>query len=98
MAHYRAPRADSDLDDIWLYLASESGSVDVANRVVDSITDQFFLLSRHPHMGRLRDEFGAGSRTFTVGEYVIVYTVEDRDVLILRVVHGRRDIESIFED
>lgn len=99
MAHYRARKADADLDDIWFYVANESGSMDVANRLIDSITDQFFLLARHPYLGRPRDdEFGVGSRSLAVGEYVIVYSVEDRDVWILRIVHGRRDIESIFED
>lgn len=35
-------------------------------------------------------------RSFPVGEYVIVYCVDGRDVLILRVVHGRRDLEALF--
>jgi len=48
-------------------------------------------------MGRSRDEdFGLGCRSFAVGEYVIVYCVEANDVLILRVAHGRRDIEALF--
>ncbi len=64
---------------------------------IDSITDRFFLLSSHPYLGRARDDdFGAGSRSFPVGEYVIVYCVEDDDALILRVAHGRRDIEALF--
>ena len=33
---------------------------------------------------------------FSVGEYVIIYRVENDDVLVLRVVHGRRDIEAFF--
>jgi hypothetical protein len=32
-----------------------------------------------------------------VGEYVIVYSVEGADVFILRVVNGRRDLETLFE-
>jgi plasmid stabilization system protein ParE len=48
-------------------------------------------------MGRSRDDdFGGGCRSFAVGEYVIVYDVELEDVLILRVAHGRRDIEALF--
>ena len=31
------------------------------------------------------------------GEYVIVYCVENKEVLILRVVHGRRDLEALFD-
>jgi toxin ParE1/3/4 len=97
MAHRVAPRAAADLDDIWYHLAKESSSIDVANRLIDSITDRFFLLSGHPYLGRAReDDFGVGSRSFPVGEYVIVYSVEDGDVLILRVAHGRRDIEALF--
>jgi toxin ParE1/3/4 len=97
MAHRLAPQASADLDDIWYYVAKESGSLEVANRLIDSITDRFFLLARHPYLGRSRSEdFGIGSRSFPVGEYVIVYCVEDGDVLVLRVAHGGRDIEAMF--
>ena len=97
MAHRVAPRAAADLDEIWYYIAMESGSVDVANRLIDSITGRFVLLSGHPYLGRARDDdFGPGSRSFPVGEYVIVYCVEDENVLILRVAHGRRDLEALF--
>jgi plasmid stabilization system protein ParE len=49
-------QVEADLDGIWAYVAKESGSVDVSNRVIDSITDHFFLLSRHPQLGRRRDD------------------------------------------
>jgi toxin ParE1/3/4 len=97
MAHRVAPQAEADLDDIWLYVAKESGSMDVATRLVDALTDRFLFLATLPYAGRTRDEdFGAGSRSFAVGEYVIVYCVEGQDVFILRVVHGRRDLEALF--
>ncbi len=98
MSHRVAPQAAADLDDIWYYVAKESGSVQVADRLIDSITDRFFLLASHPYLGRARDDdFGVGSRSFPVGEYVVVYCVVDANVLILRVAHGRRDIEALFE-
>jgi len=97
MAHRLAPQAAADLDGIWYYVATQSGSIEIANQLIDSIADRFFLLASHPYLGRAReDEFGVGSRSFPVGEYVIVYCVEDDDVLILRVVHGRRDMEMPF--
>jgi toxin ParE1/3/4 len=99
MDHRIAPRAASDLDNIWLYVARDSGNIEIANKLIDSITDQFFLLASYPRLGRARDDdFGAGSRSLAVGEYVVVYCIEDEYVLILRVVHGRRDIESLFGD
>jgi toxin ParE1/3/4 len=99
MAHRVSQRAEADLADIWYYIAKESGSIEIANRLIDSISNRFFLLATHPHLGRSReDDFGIGSRSFSVGEYVILYCVEDEGVLILRVAHGRRDIEALFGD
>jgi toxin ParE1/3/4 len=99
MAHQVAPQASADLDNIWYYVANDSGSSEIADQVIDSITARLFLLGGQPYLGRPRDDdFGIGLRSFPVGEYVIVYLVEDedKDVLILRVVHGRRDMEELF--
>ena len=52
--------------------------MEVADRLTDTITERFFLLAGHPYLGRARDDdFGVGTRSFPVGEYVIVYCVED---------------------
>jgi len=72
--------------------------MEVATRLIDSITDRFFFLATFPFAGRARGEdFGAGSRSFAAGEYIIVYCVEGADVFILRVVHGRRDLDDLFD-
>jgi toxin ParE1/3/4 len=98
MAHRVAPRAESDLDEIWVYVARASGSMDVATRLIESLADRFLLLAKFPFAGRIRDEdFGRGSRSFAVGEYVVVYCIEGHDVLILRVIHGKRDLEALFD-
>ncbi|MCL2660660.1 MAG: type II toxin-antitoxin system RelE/ParE family toxin, partial [Acidobacteriaceae bacterium] len=61
------------------------------------ITDRFYSLACFPFMGRSREaDFGPGYRSLAVGEYVIVYCIENQDVLILRVVHGRRQLEALF--
>jgi toxin ParE1/3/4 len=97
MAHRLSPAAEAELDDIWFYIAKESQSIEIADRLVDSITDRFFLLATHPHLGRRRgDDLRPGLRSFSVGDYVIIYRVENDDVLILHVMHGRRDIETLF--
>ena len=97
MAHRVAPRAEADLDDIWLYLAKESGSIEIANRLIDCITDRFITLASFPYIGRSREEdFGPGYRSLVVGEYVILYCVENEGALILRVVHGHRQLEALF--
>jgi toxin ParE1/3/4 len=97
MTHRVAPRAEADLDDIWLYVAKESGSIEMANCFIDTITERFFTLACFPYIGRSREEdFGPGYRSLAVGEYVIVYCVENEDALILRVVHGRRQLGALF--
>jgi len=97
MRHRRSLLADSDLDDIWYYVASQSGSTDIADRLIASITDRFLLLASHPNLGRARDEdLRPGLRTFPVGEYVILYRIEDEDVVILRVLRGSRNIAALF--
>ena len=97
MGHLRTPQADSDLDEIWYYIATKSRSVEIADRLIDSVTDRFFLLASHPNIGRARDEdLRPGLRSFPVGEYVIIYRIQDEDVLILRVLRGSRNIEALF--
>ena len=97
MGHRRTPQAYSDLDEIWYYVATRSGSIETADRLVDSITDRFRLLATHPNIGRARDEdLRPGLRSFPVGEYVIIYRIQDEDALILRVLRGSRDIPALF--
>jgi toxin ParE1/3/4 len=94
MAVFVSPRVKSELDDIWLYVATESASIDVASQIIDSITEQFVRLSKHPQLGRRRDDLRLGLRSITVGSYIVIYRVEGSNVRILHVVHGRRDIKS----
>jgi plasmid stabilization system protein ParE len=56
MAIRFGPQVEAELDEIWIYIARESGSIDIADRLVTAITDHFFLLSKHPQLGRRRDD------------------------------------------
>lgn len=97
MGHRISTEAERDLDEIWLYVASQSGSVEIADRIVDTLTDRLFLLSSHPHIGRDRSrDLQQGLRTFPAGDYVIFYRIEDGDILVLRVIHGSRDIPALI--
>jgi len=48
-------------------------------------------------MGRNRPEFGEGVRSFVVESYVIYYR-HDANILIARVLHGRRDQAAAWSD
>ena len=97
MAHRLAPQAETELREIWHYIAQESGSAEIADRLIDSITRRFYLLSTHPYAGRRRDsDLRPGVRSFPVGEYVILYRIENKDVFILHVLRGSRHLEALF--
>src|SRR5438046_665126 len=83
--------AERDLDRIWHYVAKKSGSIEAANRAVDSITEGFPLLARQPSAGRSRDEIERNLRSFPAGEDVIYYCESGPRVIISRVIHGKRD-------
>ena len=59
--------------------------------------ERFWLISRHQHIGRGRDEdLRSGLRSFPVGKHDIIYRAEDEDVVILLVLRGSRDMETLF--
>ena len=96
MAYRLSVLAEQDLDEIWSYVAEDANPT-TADRLMDAIVDRFELLAEQPRMGRLRPAFGAGVRSFTVENHVIYYRHEG-DVLIARVLHGRRDQAAAWSD
>jgi len=98
MAHRLAPQVEFELDDIWYYVARESGSIKIADRLIDSITNCLYLLASHPYVGRLREDLRPGLRSFPVGQYIVIYRIDETDVLILHVLHSHRDILRVFDE
>jgi len=81
-------RAESDLDDIWLYVRDGKRQFGVASRwSTPSRRDSFFSRGSRTQADP-RSRFRLGTTAAFVGEYVIVYSVEGPDVFILRVVHA----------
>lgn len=62
MPHVRSPQVDSDLDDIWYYIATETGSADVADRVIDGIVQRFLLLAKYPPCSRLYGSYASSEK------------------------------------
>jgi len=76
MAHRLSPRARADIDEIAYYVAMQSGSLDTADRLLESIYERVLLLEQCPHAGRRRDELRPGLRVFAVGQYLVVYRLD----------------------
>ena len=91
-----APSAVADLDEIWAYLAKK-GSIELAERIVNSLTHRFSLLARNPGTGRSRPELRKDVRSFPTGNYRIYYRPEKRGVVrILHIRHAARDERNLF--
>jgi toxin ParE1/3/4 len=88
--------AEEDLKDIWAYVAENNP--EAAGRLIKEITRRFALLRDNPHAGREQDKLLVNLRSFVVKNYFIFYLPFEGGVEILRVLHGSRDIGSIFED
>lgn len=90
MNGYRLSKlAQRDIDSILDYGAEHSGMAG-AERIAWRLQELFGLLSRNPAMGRWSRVVARGVRKFPVDEYIVYYAVEDRRVLIARILHGKR--------
>jgi toxin ParE1/3/4 len=90
-----AGAAEEDLKEIWAYVAEYN--LEVAGKLIKEITRKFALLRDHPQMGREQGKLLVNPRSFAVKSYIIFYQPFEGGIEILRVLHGSRDIERIFE-
>lgn len=88
--------ARMDVQEIVAYI--EEDNSDAASAIVDRLFDRFVSIAKMPEIGRLREEFGTGLRSFPEGNYLIFYRLTSRGIEILRVLHSARDIEAIFDN
>jgi toxin ParE1/3/4 len=90
-------QALQDLRDIWRGCAEFSG-LKIADDRHQAIKAKIKLLSQFPQAGRSRDEILVGLRSIAVEPIVIFYRITKTHIEITRVLHGRRDIDAIFND
>lgn len=88
----RSNLADEDLIDIWLAIGKEDPLA--ADRVLAAIERRWQQLADHPSSGVERRDVGKGIRHLVTGSYLTLYRVTGNDIEILRVLHGRRKIDS----
>jgi toxin ParE1/3/4 len=86
--------AKSDLADIRHYIRQDKPAA--ADRQISAFFRRFQMLAGNPELGQRRPELGSELRTFSVGNYVIIYRASAGGAEIVRVVSGYRDIEALF--
>ncbi len=95
MSRYRLTfPAKQDLKEINEYLAWYSPAA--ARSLKEKIKQQCQLLADFPGMGRNRDRFEPGLRSFPLDDYLIFYRPIAVGIEIVRVVSGYRDLDSLF--
>ena len=87
-----APSAARDLEEIWLHIADDNPSA--ARRQVARILSAADGLRDFPDMGKARDRLASGLRSLVEAPYVIFYYPHPNRIEIVRVFHGRQDIEN----
>ncbi len=90
----KRPQAETDLDEIWLYIAQDNP--DNADAFLDKIEECCQALAQFPFIGTNRDELMSGLRSLSVGNYLIFYLPIEDGIDVVRVLHGMRDIDAVF--
>jgi toxin ParE1/3/4 len=90
-----SPRAYADIADIYKYIAQHSPSA--ATAVVAQIRVTSLLLARYPGLGRETDI--PGVRMFPTARYpyLVYHKVQQDELVVIHVRHGRRDTPKADE-
>jgi len=96
------PRADVDVDEAAEYYANHGG-LEVGLRFLRAIQQAYTFLCENPEAGPqslYRHQSLQGLRRWPVPgfeNYLVFYRLVDDWVEIVRILHGARDIEALFE-
>ncbi len=89
--------AEEDFTEIVSYIAADSPSA--ANTLANEIEKNLELLSDNPKLGRIpRDEEirNLGYRYIIIQNYIIFYTIDERTILVHRILHSARNYKSLL--
>jgi len=93
------PEAEDDLVSIKKYITDELENHIAAINTVAKIMKRIRLLESFPELGmRLSSviNFATDYRLLVCGNYLAFYRIEENDVLIIRILHGRRDYMAVL--
>jgi toxin ParE1/3/4 len=87
--------AEADLDNIFEYVAPDNAAA--AFRLVGRLRAAARRIGQAPRAYVLRPEYGADMRCAFYQSYTILFQIVRSRVEVLHVVHGARDLKSLFE-
>ncbi|MFZ2988346.1 type II toxin-antitoxin system RelE/ParE family toxin [Ideonella sp.] len=86
-------RSEVDLEEIGDYIAMDSPMNAV--RFIDELRVACQKIGHMPTGYQPRPELGEGLRSSTLKSYTIFFVVELDEVLVIRILHGARDIAKL---
>lgn len=87
-------QAEYDIDEILIYIAADN--IDAALSFNDRLTHLFEILAENPLAGRERPELKEDLRSIPEGNYLIFYRKWAGNIAIVRILHGARDLDELF--
>jgi toxin ParE1/3/4 len=89
-------QAEIDLTDIWSYVAADA-SQSTATRLLDRIKYACVPLCHFPLVGLSRENLAPGLRVGFAGSYAVYYLHDERELILVRVLHCARDAAALAE-
>jgi len=86
--------AEEDLLAAWNYISHDD--MDAADALLDRVAAVCRKLADWPDLGRERLDLGQEMRSFPVETHVVYYRVNSEIVEVVRVLHGRRDVDAVL--
>ena len=86
-----SPQAEQDAAAIITMLKDKAGAIVTARcrREFDALLERLIV---HPRNGPRRPTLGDHARIGVIAPYIVIYDFQDDDVVVLRILDGRRDI------
>ena len=94
-----SPLAEYDLNEIFDYIALELSSPQAAEQLIENIQTAVESVCEFPFSRPLLNNLSLqkkGYRLLTVQSFNLFYVVESQIVVIRRILHGRRNYESLL--
>jgi toxin ParE1/3/4 len=89
------PSAIRDLNAITDWIAEHD--LGAALNFYDDVDRILTLISRYPLLGQAVDHLQPGLRRHTLGDYLLFYRPRGDAIELIRVLHGTRDIDRLFD-
>lgn len=91
------PLVEQDLVNIWRYTYENWGERQ-AEQYLDELDSAILNLAEQPYICRDRLEFSPPVRILHIAHHIVIYQVNDNELLIIRVLHESMKVDAWLDD